>query len=148
MFPLPFIGVRKGEIDPTVAIGADAFSGSYTTSYPLNNVSYVAVSHSFTVPNNWKKKMWRYRASVTSSAAYGCIGFNIQFRVNGVLLYNPTMSNTQDSYFRYNSGTLNYSYDVELKANDVVDAIIYISGRNVGGSSPSTTASQGMSRLT
>lgn len=148
MFPFPFIGARKGEIDPTVAIGALLFTDSHSGVYPCNNVSYDYVNSSYTIPSNWKKKSWRYTYSITSTAAYGCVGFTVYLNVNGVNVHYAAMANTQDSYFRYNSGTLTYTFDLDLKAGDVVEAIFYVSGRNVGGVTPTTDTYHEMKRLT
>lgn len=130
----------QGEIEPTVPIGGTIFTGTDSRTWPGNGYSYLDLHEVWTVPDRWAEKTYNYKAQITSSASYTCIGFNIQLYVNGVLVANWSTSASNESYFRYNSGTLTYNKSISVKAGDVVEARVYITGRNVGGTTPNAVS--------
>ena len=135
-------------IEPTVAVGDTAFDETDTRTYSGNG-SYVEVHNdTYVIPSNWQTKDWRYTAQITSSASYNCIGYVIELYKNGLLVNSWSTPASNLSYFRYNSGTRTHTEDMSLAAGDEVQAKIYIAGRNVGGTTPSTTAYHELERTT
>lgn len=138
----------RGLIEPTISIGGLAFSdGPDTRTYSGNGSNVIMANDTFTVPDNWLEKNWRYNWSISSSASYTCIGYDVQVFKNGVIQGNWSTPASNESYFRYNSGTRSGNVTMSLKAGDVVQATIRIRGRNVGGTTPSTTNYHELERI-
>lgn len=130
----------RGLIEPTVGVGGLLFSdGPDTRTYPGNGNNITMANNSFTIPDNWLEKNYRYEWSIASSASYTCIGYNVYLYKNGVEIGAWSTPASDASYFRYNTGTRSGNMTVSLKAGDTIQAIIYIRGRNVGGSTPNAT---------
>lgn len=138
----------RGLIPPTIPVNGLAFSDTDSQTYPGNGVFYQKSNDTFVVPNNWQTKTWRYTAQMTSTASYTCAGFSITLYKNGVVVASWSQSADQNGYFRYNSGTLTYTYDLTLEAGDTVQAVLGWVGRNVGGSTPTATNYHELKRLT
>lgn len=129
----------RGLIDPTVPIGGMLFTdGPDTRSYSGNGSNVTMANNSFTIPDNWLEKNYRYEWSISSSASYTCIGYTVKVFKNGVSQGEWSTSAT-NGYFRYNTGTRSGNVTMSLKAGDTVQAIVYIRGRDVGGSTPAAT---------
>lgn len=129
----------RGLIEPTVGIGGLLFSDTDTRTYSGNGSAVLISNNSFTIPENWLEKNYRYEWSVSSSASYTCIGYSVKVYKNGVLQGTWSTPASNESYFRYNSGKLSGNVTMSLKAGDVVSAQVRITGRNVGGTTPSAT---------
>ena len=138
----------RGLIDPTIAIGGLAFSDTDTRTYSGNG-SYVTMSDdTYILPNNWKTKDWTYKAQITSTASYVCVGYTVQLYINDVLTNTWSTDASNSGWFRYNSGTRTHTSVKTLQAGDKVRAVVRLAGRNVGGTTPSTTNYHELKRTT
>jgi hypothetical protein len=128
------------KIEPTISVGGTAFTVTHSRSWTGNGVRYLEFSNSFTIPEDWEDSDWNYYWSITGNASYTCIGYQVYVYKNGILINSWSTPSNQDSWFRYNSGTRsgNQAFST-LKAGDVIKADMYITGRNVGGSTPTYT---------
>lgn len=138
----------RGLITPTIAVGGLAFSDSDTQTYPGNGTYYTKSDDSYTIPNNWKTKQWTYKATITSEASYVALGYSIVLYLNGVQIASWSQPASQDSYFRYNSGTRTHTHTLALEAGDTIRGVVKMIGRNVGGSTPTSTNYHELKRIT
>ena len=130
----------RGLIEPTVPVSGMLFTdGPDTRSYSGNGSNVIMANNSYTIPDNWLEKSYTYSWSISSTASYTCIGYDVRLYKNGSQIASWSTPASQDSYFRYNSGTRSGNMTVSLKAGDVIRAEIYIRGRAVGGSTPAAT---------
>ena len=138
----------RGLIEPTTPVGGLLFSDTDTQAYPGNGVYYTPSDNSFTIPDNWQEKNYRYEWSISSTASYTCIGYLVRVYKNGVEQASWSTQASNEGYFRYNSGTRSGNLTMSLKAGDVVRGLVQIVGRNVGGSTPSATNYHEVERIT
>lgn len=143
-----FLGSGPNEIEPTIPVGGLVFTDTDTRSYPGNGVNYLIHNETWTVPDLWKEKTYEYKMQTTSTADYICFGFTGYLYKNGVLVASWSQAASNTGYYRYNSGTLTHTQSLNLKAGDVLNAQFYGRGRNVGGSTPSSTVYHQLQRTT
>lgn len=142
-----FYGAQN-QIDPPIPIGGYMHGPISTTrTYPGNGNSIFQWNNDYTNTQLWKGTTWRWTSTVTCEASYVSLSFYTYVEVNGVILYDGFTPCCQNSYFRYNSGTLNYTGTFSLTGGSNVKIVGYASGRNTGGETPSATMTVNVQRL-
>ena len=137
-----------GLIEPSIAIGGLAFTDTDTRTYSGNG-SYVTMSDdTYNIPNNWQTKQWTYKVQITSSASYICIGYSVIVYHNGMQVASWSQPGSNASWFRYNTGTRTHTHTLNLAKGDTLRGYVRILGRNVGGTTPSTTNYHELKRIT
>lgn len=138
----------KGLIEPPFAVGQAIFEDSATNTYPGNGAYYTVHDRTFVVPDNWKTKSYRYFMRWTSTASYVVFAPRTDVYKNGILIASWVEFQNNFGYFYANSGNLDHSVDFSLEAGDTLRGLMRASGRNVGGSTPSSTLYHNLKRLT
>ena len=123
------------------ALGTQYINESWSGTTPANGVYYTRFDDTYTLPLNYEDATYRAALSATSTASYNVFGFRIYVYLNDVQVYLAESGISFTSYYRNNSGTLSYQYDVTAGAGDTIRILGQSAGRPVGGSTPSSSLS-------